>query len=545
EQVEIATYARREDWLSATGALPKGASPLSIDVALPVATFSRWTARQKPGAQSSPTTFQWVMTPNATWSSALLRYLQEVLSLGYPVTCSLRCASTETNSPAQGPMSAAITLPIHSVVPRFRGQRHGFYFEPNMPLDLGGLRGRTPFGKYITNAELSLKPTVTHIAAPTHSDAVRKLAFAVPPRGVQSIARDIAQGGPSSKIPLIEAKTPVFRYYVDIDLYWDLYKAFDVYTELKQLQLQFFGANATEAFARVGDLRAWMYTPPDVGPPRAMASRRSQSSGSKDGYHVVFPDVLLPNDGRTGDLVTGQLEMSAARALSRGSLSEPLRFLVHMLLDDWQHLGERMSPITCRVRGSAIASVGATTREDLRAVITAGLIVSLRDRDVQLNDQHSAELIAFALESIGPRSLDRHLDRILGAPTLGARGTALVRLARRCIWEIRRRARLFDRSVYAPTMGLRMMGTRKPGDERSAYVPMNGDLTVESIAAHSIRAPKAVPSVPGFGLSRLLHASGLGPNGRNGFSPQLLDGLLMKAREEERATLSGLVAEFQ
>src|SRR5262249_11951404 len=143
----------------------------------------------------------------------------------------------------------------------------------------------------------------------------------------------------------------------------------------------------------------------------------------------------------------------------------------------------------CRVRGSAIASVGATTREDLRAVITAGLIVSLRDRDVQLNDQHSAELIAFALESIGPRSLDRHLDRILGAPTLGARGTALVRLARRCVWEIRRRARLFDRSVYDPQMGLRMMGTRKPGDdERSAYVPMNGDLlTVESIAAHSIR----------------------------------------------------------
>jgi hypothetical protein len=443
-------------------------------------------------------------------------------------------------------MSAAITLPIHSVVPRFRGQRHGFYFEPNMPLDLGGLRGRAPFGKYITNAELSLKPTVTHIAAPTHSDAIRQLAFAVPARGVQSIARDIAQGGPSAKIPLIEAKTPVFRYYVDIDLYWDLYKAFDAYTELKKLQLQFFGANAKEAFASLGDLLGWMYPLPDGGRPRAMASRRSQSSSSKDGYHVVFPDVLLPNDGRTSDLVTGQLEMSAARALSRGSLSEPLRFLVYMLLKDWQHLGERMSPITCRVRGSALASVGARTREDLRAAITAGLIVSLRDRDVQLNDQHSAELIAFALESMGPRSLDRHLDRILGAPTLGARGTALVRLARRCIWEIRRRARLFDRSVCAPTMGLRMMGTRKPGDESSVYVPMNGDLlTAESIAAHSIRVPKAVPSVPGFGLSPLLHASGLGLNGRKGFSPQSLDGLLMKTREEERATLSDLLVEFQ
>ena len=173
--------------------------------------------------------------------------------------------------------------------------------------------------------------------------------------------------------------------------------------------------------------------------------------------------------------------------------------------------------------------------------------MSLRDRDVQLSDRHSAELIAFALESMGQRSVDRHLDRILGAPTLGARETALVRLARRCVWEIRRRARLFDRSVYAPKMGLRMMGTRKPGDdERSAYVPMNGDLlTVESIAAHSIRVSKAVTSVPGFGFSRLLHASGLGLNGRKGFSPQSLDGLLMKAREEERATLSDLVVEFQ
>ena len=367
-----------------------------------------------------------------------------------------------------------------------------------------------------------------------------------PREDVESIARDIAQGGPSGKIPLIEAKTPVYRYYVDIDLYWDLYKAFDAYTELKELQLQFFGASAQEAFASLGELLGWMYPLPDGGRPRAMASRRSQSSGSKDGYHVVFPDVLLPNDGRTGGLVTGQLEMSAARTLSRRSLSEPLRFLVHMLLNDWQHLGERMSPITCRIRGSAVASVGARTREDLRAAITAGLIVSLRDRDVQLNDQQSAKLIAFALESMGPRSLDRHLDRILGAPTLGARGTALVRLARRCVWEIRRRARLFDRSVYDPRMGLRMMGTRKPRDERSAYVPMNGDLlTVEAIAAHSIRVPKAVPSVPGFGLSRLLHASGLGLNGRKGFSPQSLDGLLMKAREEERATLSDLVVEFQ
>ena len=104
EQIEIATYARREDWLSATGALPKGDSPLSIYLTLPVATFSRWTARQKPGAQSSPTTSQWVMTPNATWSAALLRYLQEVLSLGYPVTCSLRRSTRrstlEANTPA-------------------------------------------------------------------------------------------------------------------------------------------------------------------------------------------------------------------------------------------------------------------------------------------------------------------------------------------------------------------------------------------------------------------------------------------------------------
>ena len=189
-----------------------------------------------------------------------------------------------------------------------------------------------------------MKPKVTHIVAPTHSDAIRRVAFAVPARDVQSIARDIAQGGPCGEIPLIEAKTPVFRYYVDIDLYWDLYKAFDAYTELKELQLQFFGAHAKEAFASLGDLLGWMYPLSDGGRPRAMASRRSQSSGSKDGYHVVFPDVLLPNDGRTGDLVTGQLEMSAARALSRGSLSEPLRFLVHMLLNDWQHLGERAVP---------------------------------------------------------------------------------------------------------------------------------------------------------------------------------------------------------
>ena len=166
---------------------------------------------------------------------------------------------------------------------------------------------------------------------------------------------------------------------------------------------------------------------------------------------------------------------------------------------------------------------------------------------MQLDDQHSAKLISFALASMGPHSLDRHLDRILSAPTFTARRTALVRLARRCVWEIRRRARLFDRSVYAPTMGLRMMGTRKSEDESSTYVPMNGDdlLTAESIAAHSIRAPKAVPSVPGFGHSRLLHASGLGFNGRKGFSPQSLEGLLMKAREQERVTLSNLLVEFQ
>ena len=201
EQIEIATYARREDWLIATGAIPKGPSPLSIYVMLPVATFSRWMARTEQGAQSSQTAFQWVMTPNATWSAALLRYFQEVLSLGYRITCSLRRPTLEANTPAKVLNRVVITLPVHRAVPRFRGQRHGFYFEPNLPLDFGGLGGETPsetsgfLDKHVTNAKLFLKPAVTHIVA-TQSDAIRCLAYTLPERDVQSIARDIAQGGP-------------------------------------------------------------------------------------------------------------------------------------------------------------------------------------------------------------------------------------------------------------------------------------------------------------------------------------------------------------
>jgi hypothetical protein len=50
-------------------------------------------------------------------------------------------------------------------------------------------------------------------------------------------------------------------------------------------------------------------------------SRRGRASHYKDGHHVIFPDLVLPNDGRQGRILCGQLELACSAQLARASHS--------------------------------------------------------------------------------------------------------------------------------------------------------------------------------------------------------------------------------
>lgn len=453
---QIAHAVTREGWLLSLGLLPARDAPVRFTIHMPGVTFSFLpadkdsmpTARDKRRTSSSAR--QVLMTPHGVLADDTLRYIYEARALGY----SVRCVLKQENVPG------AIEMAVARARPRFQGECHGIYFARGQEFDPRPL-ARHPsssnppiLNSFQVNAELFWIDSVTHFITPTQNEAIHRFAYSIPERKLPKALKAICEAAPQSEEetgmwpPLIEAKTALYRYYVDIDLPWELLNLCGPLAELKKAQLSFFNGGGDSAYEVLTALVTAAYPPARGSEPRALISRRTGSTERKNGHHVIFPDVLLPNDGHQGLILTGQLEIAAAHALNKSQHHPLMRFLLRMLLDDWQHLGRAGAPLTFRIRPFApLLAAKLKDAAELLRLCSEGMSFSLRDEGVLLSEEENAQLVRFALSSMSPKSVENHLRQIVSAPTNAARARSLNSLARRCRWEILQRARFFDHSV--------------------------------------------------------------------------------------------------
>lgn len=520
----------REDWLTAIGALPAKDQTLAFELSIPLLTVAYWEGRRDKQNY-------WTATPDAAWSDQLLHFFAEVRALGYRVTCKLNGASE---------------LEVRSVQKRFQGRRHGLYFAPGAEVSLrdGQVEDLSPADigrEHIAHSELVWSHCVTHLVAPTEDRDVPRKAYSLPRSVEKKLLEEIALGGPAAILPWIELKTPVYRFFADVDLPWTLYETSPAFRELKKAQIERL-AGADLSYSGLSQLLEGLY----VFKPGVLVAVRTGKE-DKGGHHLVVPGLRLPNDGRHGFIVAGQLEAATAIAIAQSSIGGTTRFLAEMLLDDRRHLGIRFSPLTFRIRRPPAAQILRAASDTkllddtkLLEICASAIELSLRDGRFPLDPTANAELVGFALRSMGELSLERHLNRLRHAKSMGSVWNALRGIARRCRWEILRRARFFDHSVYGSTMGLRLLATIKPGEPESRYLPVGAkeEIGPSTIAQFSIRQYRAKASMPTWMHGGLLSSLGVGFR-KDRFSPKSLDGLFMKARVLEEFNVPSVRAEFR
>lgn len=538
----------REDWLRAIATLPELGSLLQFDVVAPMATLTRVdvTSNRNLG-DFVRHDHDWLLLPLALRSRPLLHLLREATELGYKVSMYVghRGTSDLSCDNSIGP------LLVKCAVPRFQGEPPGIYLYDDAGrtgerlMDAFSGDKRDIMSGYMVHPERFWADRVTHLVAPTADGTAKRLAYSFPSETVAAIHADLAAGGPCSALSIIEAKTPVYRFYVDVDFNPSLEEACSGFAALKTAQRRYFGGDGKVKYSGLTRLVNAIY-PARKGARRALVSRRAQATSEKNGHHVIYSDLHLPNDGRQGLVLAGQLEAACAAALSRGEHGVITRFLLGALRQDNSHLGVSTSPITFRIdSASATFEASLPDSKSLETWCSRHIEFMLRDDSVHLSPDANSELVRLALRSIGSEGVQRYVDRLADALTLSARARVLRRLAKRCRWEMLRRARYFDHSVYAPTMGLRLVGCVKPDDPQSQYLPTEGELKDDrSVTQHSIRTRSLRTSRASDAHALLLKRLGIFA-GRCSLAAQTLDGLFANGRLRESFALHDLHLHFE
>jgi hypothetical protein len=530
-----ARFANQDDWLRAIKAVPVGRASIKETLPLPLSTFSKF---RPAGVADSKA--QWVLTPEAEWTDRLLNHLKAALIQGYPVRCTVLNPRT----------TKSISFPVSAVEGRGGMRRHGVYLKPGQVPKIADLSGRTarPISPVLAqsriNAGLLWARKATHVAAPLTNEASKRQAFSVKLQDEKRLHAEIVKGSGASNLPVIELKTRVYRFYLDIDFHNVLIGSLTPLLELKKAQREYFAGDAL-SYSRLGSLLGRLF--PTTGPAaEAMVSTRHPHA-SHEGHHVVFPDVLLQNDGVSGHIVARHLEAVAARAQLQHTQSTVVRFLCQALVDDALNLAGRGSPITIHIPAFTSALAGSVNDAGaMVALVRDAVVFGNRGFDSSLDRKDIGSLVDFAAKSMGDEALQRFFDRLQSATSSLARSRVLYRLCKRMRWEILRRARYFDHSIYDTEMGLRMLGTLKPNDSASSYRPVGQQdrLTVAMLAAHSIRAPKAKPSSPSRDFGEILTLAGV-HQGTQRPQPISLAGMLMPGRLVEEIDLADLEVTFE
>lgn len=530
-----ARFASRDDWLRAIRAVPHDGASIKEKLTLPFATFAKFA----PMGAADPK-LQWVMSPEAEWTDRLIDHLKAALREGYPVSCTVRNALTKKS----------ISFPVDAVESRGRMKRHGLYLKPGHTPKIADLIGRpaSPASPVLAprrvNAHLLWARKATHVAAPLKFVASRRQAFALTAQEEKRLHAEIVSGTGAATLPVIELKTSVYRFYLDVDLNNALIGSWAPGDELKKAQREFF-AGENLSYGRLSGILGRLFPVPSSEVDVLVSTRRPHTS--HEGHHIVFPGVLLRNDGVSGYVVARHLEAVAARVLLQHTRNPIVRFLCQALVDDALSLVGRGTPIAVHV--PAYASALAASVSDagtMVAVLRDAVFFGNRGAGRLLDRKDVGPLVDFAAKSMGDEALQRFFAKLQREADDRGRSRILYRLAKRMRWELLRRARYFDHSVYGAEMGLRMLGTFKPNDDSSDYRPVGqkGRLTAKTIAAHSIRATMAKPSTPNRDFGEILRLAGVQLE-RQRPQPRSLEGMLMRGGLAEEIELADLEMTFQ
>lgn len=542
----LARCISREDWLTLCEQSMIRKISEEFSISFPIATFSLWASDPEGSSNDHSSDFsQWVLTPNASWSDEILNYLYEKMSFGHQI--SLRFPNEEW-------------IPIERIQLRNQALRHGIYLEARNPTDIESLcrkhytteiRGMPSshwVNKYIVNAELFWNQNTTHLVAPTTSSDINRIAYSIPDAQMPKIYEDIANNGYIAQLPFIETKTSIYRYFADIDLPWHLYQTCTAFLELKHAQLAYFddGSNS-KTFKTLNEIIDNLY--PKAGTETKIARRSGHVNeiDKYDGFHIIYPELLIPNDGRTGQILTGQIELLAASSIDKEGMSPLARFLLFALIEDHTHLGNKICPLSFIVSQHVIAKTpNAQSIAEFINLSCAGVRFSIPNQQIALSQQDSGELLRFAIGSIKTESLEHYFNQVTQAPTPKQSKAELLKFIGRCRWEVLRRARFFDHAVYGVTIGLRMIGTEKPDDKSSIYLPLNhlAQLTPDLISEFSIRTSATSLSEPSYLHTQLLSSLSIEFGSRSSIA-RSLDGIFMSGHLHQQINVMGLTFELK
>lgn len=540
---QIAKFLTENDWLKAIGIVPVDSKPTSFTVTAPVSTVAEYHIRDK---RKRKTYKRHIITPNATWTDDILHALHVALNNGNDVSCIVKSSNNK---------QIKASFKLDEIHINDAGKRTGLYLGLNRMFNAKKFKGKidiksATLRNNVVNAELFWSQDITHVLSPVPDKNISRYAFSLNEKEQRKIYAEISQGKETAQLPLIETKSHRYRFFLDIDLDHTLFKKMGVFSEIKALQSKFFIGEKHLGFknllAQINELYPGTTKDANV----YISQRENQETNSliqKEGYHLIFSKLIIPNDGRTGWIITSQLEATAAYSFLKSHSHPLVVFLLNVLINDSRREKERSNPIQYAVNSDSIQTQTIVkTFSDMLEVAKNSIIFFLRESEQGLTFDHNAQLLDAAFVSMGEHSLQKHLQHFKNGIGEKGRLRASNRLAKRCRWEILRRTRFFDHSVYGKTIGLRLLGTSKNKQDTSRYIPLHhkGSLTEKNIEKYSIRESKRKLAIPTDKFIYVLAKYGVAPNTKS-FTPLSLDGFLMQGRLRRESQLADLEYTFR
>lgn len=340
----------------------------------------------------------------------------------------------------------------------------------------------------------------THVLAPVEALDYRRLALQLSNADLDRLLKSVSY----QSLPLVELKSLVYHYYCDIDLPWAKYKAFPSIQDFKKSQRAFFAGDKSDFATLIQSVKALF---PSYSPAKTLLAQRIKQDADKGGYHVIFKDLLLRNDGVQGRMVCALLEKSFARALLDTSKNSFHKLLAQFVLDDRRFAGNPRHPMQFYVQPTLLHALGYQLDEaQLRIELVRGISWYAVSQPNQKSDRDSQILTQWGLQLTDSQFVKEQIENFLRVLDPQTRYRLVLRLVRRIRWEVLRHLYFFDHAVYQTSMGLRMLGNQKPGEPASQYVSNKKTATVEEIKAYSIRSGVKPLTQPHPGLKDFWNA---------------------------------------
>lgn len=335
--------------------------------------------------------------------------------------------------------------------------------------------------KFIISSKSKLSKT-THFIPEKYNEGKNSIKFDINTKTLLNLADNKTL----YKFPLVESKTMFFNLYFDIDIDWKLFEVNKEILKLKRLQFEIIVGNKNN-FAPLTETLSHIY-PYDPIHEKVFISSRKESK-EKNGFHVIYKNIVLKNNGLQMKLLYDTLEKYTANELLTNEKNETVRFLLQAICDEISISNTYAPALQIDISKSLIYSLSYRINfKDFKELLTSHITLHLVSNKQKLSKINNKKLIAFALLSIGDETLKEFFLKYNEVNDRAIRFKLVLKLAKRIRWEIIRKIYFFDHTATMKDMGLRLLGNTKPNDINSIYYPQIKPMDNKTIIEqHSIR----------------------------------------------------------